>query len=209
VTDELRARVRAYYDGKLRAYGPTPPGVDWNSEESQHLRFAQLARLWGDDRRASILDYGCGYGALASWLRAHGHLGAYVGFDLSGEMTGAAAARTSTLPGCRFTTARTSLAPADFAVASGVMNVKMDTPDASWREYVLATVADLAALGRRGFAFNALTSHADADKRRPDLFYADPLELFDHCRRYSRLVALLHDYPLYEFTIIVRTPAGR
>ena len=40
---------------------------------------------------------------------------------------------------------------------------------------------------------------------RPDLYYADPCELFDRCkRRYSRNVALLHDYDLYEFTILVR-----
>jgi len=31
--------------------------------------------------------------------------------------------------------------------------------------------------------------------------------LFDYCKRtYSRDVALLHDYGLYEFTILVRKP---
>ena len=38
-----------------------------------------------------------------------------------------------------------------------------------------------------------------------DLYYADPCALFDHCKtKYSRNVALLHDYGLYEFTLIVR-----
>ena len=37
------------------------------------------------------------------------------------------------------------------------------------------------------------------------LYYADPGRLFDLCkRRYSRNIALLHDYGLYEFTILVR-----
>jgi hypothetical protein len=37
------------------------------------------------------------------------------------------------------------------------------------------------------------------------LYYADPRVLFDHCKtRYSKNVALLHDYGLYEFTILVR-----
>jgi hypothetical protein len=97
------------------------------------------------------------------------------------------------------------LQPADYAVASGVFNVKQQAADDEWREYIWETVADLAVLGTRGFAFNALTSYSDADKRRPDLFYADPLEAFDRCKRtYSRFVTLLHDYPLYEFTLIVR-----
>ena len=40
---------------------------------------------------------------------------------------------------------------------------------------------------------------------RPDLHYADPLALFDRCkRRYARDVALLHDYGLWEFTLLVR-----
>ena len=43
------------------------------------------------------------------------------------------------------------------------------------------------------------------ERHQADLFYADPLHLFDRCKRtYSRFVTLLHDYPLYEFTIIVR-----
>ena len=40
---------------------------------------------------------------------------------------------------------------------------------------------------------------------REELFYADPGWIFDQCmRRYSRHVALLHDYGLYEFTVLVR-----
>jgi len=40
---------------------------------------------------------------------------------------------------------------------------------------------------------------------RPDLHYADPCVLFDRCkRRHSPRVALLHDYGLWEFTILVR-----
>ena len=86
-----------------------------------------------------------------------------------------------------------------------MLNVKQGAGEPEWTAYARDTIADLAALGTRGFAFNALTLYSDADKRRPDLYYADPLALFDHCKRaYSRFVTLLHDYPLYEFTILVR-----
>ena len=69
-SERLRGQARDYYEGKLRAHGATPAGVDWNSLESQELRFALLANLWRDEADASILDYGCGYGALADYLRA-------------------------------------------------------------------------------------------------------------------------------------------
>ena len=51
-----------------------------------------------------------------------------------------------------------------------------------------------------------LTSYSDpAQKQRPTSFTPTPLHFFDLCkRRYSKNVALLHDYGLYEFTIIVR-----
>ena len=203
--DVLRVQARDYYDAKLRAYGATPAGADWNSLESQELRFRQLAQLWHDDADASLLDYGCGYAALASYVRERGHRGAYVGFDVSDSMVEAAVTRVASLPGCRVTTRHEELVAVDYAVASGVFNVKQQATDEAWSAYMWDTVADLAALGRRGFAFNALTRYSDPEKRRADLFYADPLELFDRCKRtYSRFVTLLHDYPLYEFTIIVR-----
>jgi hypothetical protein len=94
---------------------------------------------------------------------------------------------------------------ADFALASGVFNVKLDTPADEWTDYVTQTLAVLDRLGRRGFAFNMLTSYSDADRMRADLYYGDPLRFFDLCKRsFSKQVALLHDYGLYEFTMLVR-----
>jgi SAM-dependent methyltransferase len=202
---QLQDRVRQYYEGLLRKHGTTALGVDWKSESSQLLRFRQLEHLWEDDPDASLIDYGCGYGALADYIRSRGHLGAYTGFDISRDMTSAAAERARQLPDCRWTNDRSQLQPAAYAVASGIFNVKMDVSDDEWQPYVRRSLSHLASLGTRGFAFNALTLFSDADKRRPDLHYADPFELFDYCRRtYSRFVTLIHDYPLYEFTVLVR-----
>jgi SAM-dependent methyltransferase len=203
--DALREQARLYYDARVAVQGPTPAGVDWNSQASQELRFQQLERLWERDPEATVLDYGCGYGALATYMRRKGHQGAYTGFDLSDRMVAEARRLLSQLPHCCVTTRRADLSPADYAVASGGLNVKQDIPEEDWTSYVWDVVADLAVLGRRGFAFNALTCHSDPERRRPDLFYADPLEHFEHCRStFSGWVALLHDYPLYEFTILVR-----
>lgn len=202
MSDALLAGVAAYYGGKLAAHGATPLGVDWRTAESQALRFDQLARVWPPAGALDVVDYGCGYGALADYLHAAGRLGRYVGYDVAPEMTAAAAARHRD---CRFTSHRNEIEPADFAIASGIFNVKLDTPTGVWAEHVLRTIDDVAALATRGFAFNALTSYSDPEKRRADLYYADPCALFDHCkRRFSKHVALLHDYPLWEFTILVR-----
>jgi hypothetical protein len=90
--------------------------------------------------------------------------------------------------------------------ASGIFNVKLDAPSDRWHAYIIETIDHMASLSRRGFAFNLLTAYADEDRKRPDLYYGDPGFFFDHCaRRYARLgTALLQDYGLFEFTMIVR-----
>lgn len=204
-TRTLREQARDYYDKKLRQHGPTPAGADWNSQASQELRFRQLEYLWERHPDASLLDYGCGYGAMAAYVRQRGHRGRYVGFDVSQQMIDAARTQLESLDACTLTARREELVPVDYAVASGVLNVKQGASDRAWHEYVWDVVSDLAALGQRGFAFNALTRYSDVEKRRPDLYYADPLEMFDRCKReFSRFATLLHDYPLWEFTVIVR-----
>ena len=197
--------MSAYYAEKIVAHGATPSGVDWNSQASQELRFEQLLKLIEEPNTFSLNDYGCGYGALALYLRAEQYDASYVGFDVSAEMLAVARSRTENLPGCRFVTDDAVLEAADYTVASGIMNVKLDVSSDAWEAHVLATLDRLNELSVLGFAFNVLTSYSDADRQRSDLYYADPCVLFDHCkRRYSRHVALLHDYGLYEFTVIVR-----
>src|SRR5688500_18619609 len=126
---QLRDRVRDYYEGLLQKHGATPLGVDWKSESSQALRFRQLAHLWEDEPDASVIDYGCGYGALADYLRSRGHRGAYTGFDISRQMTNSATQRAGRLANCEWTSDRSQLQSATYAVASGIFNVKLDVND--------------------------------------------------------------------------------
>ena len=95
-------------------------------------------------------------------------------------------------------------------VSSGLFNVRQDVDVDAWERYVLDTLRRFAGLSRRGFAFNVLTSYSDADRMRAYLYYPNPGVLFDYCKRhFSRHVALLHDYGLYEFTILVRADERR
>jgi SAM-dependent methyltransferase len=204
VTGGLVDAVRAYYEGRLGEHGLTPQGVDWRDEASQRLRFRQLCRLFEGQPLASLLDYGCGYGALVPFLRANGHRGQYVGVDVSPVMVEAARTTTSDTS-ARFEVLVDFDGGGDFVVSSGLFNVRLDFPLSVWEDYVFQTIGELARRAGQGFAFNCLTSYSDPDRMRPDLYYADPSRMFDYCKRnYSQNVALLHDYGLYEFTILVR-----
>jgi len=203
--DAILAAVEQYYSGKFGEHGASAHGVDWNSAESQELRFEQFTQLFRHETgRFSVNDLGCGYGAFAAFLERRGLDASYTGYELSAAMLGHAreSFRGRSSVGFR---KGTTLSPADYSVASGVFNVKLAFSDDEWEAYVDGTIDDLAGASRKGFAFNMLTSYSDADRRRPDLYYGDPCTIFDTCeRRYTRDVALLHDYGLWEFTVIVR-----
>ena len=205
-SESILDRVAAYYEGRLREHGATPAGVDWNSEASQRLRFEQLLRIvTRADGHGSINDFGCGYGALADYLADNYPEWGYNGFDASPRMIEAATRLQHSRAQYRFTSHLGAMPKATYTLASGVFNVKLDTPAAVWLDYILATLDTLASLSTAGFAFNILTGYAEPARQRADLYYADPLVLFEHCRRrFSTRVALLHDYPLFEFTILVR-----
>jgi len=207
---DLLDEVAGYYSAKLAEYGQTAQGVDWNGEESQVLRFAQLARIIGDTKDSfSVNDLGCGYGALREYLGGLYPALTYTGIDVAEEMIQAAGHRHGADASTRFIVGSEPDATADFGIASGIFNVRMARGDGEWLDYIKSSLDTMNRTSRLGFAFNCLTSYSDADKIRNTLYYADPCELFDHCKRhYSRNVALLHDYGLYEFTILVRKDEG-
>lgn len=197
--------VAQYYAEKVERFGATAAGVDWNSTASQRLRFDQLLRLHAGTGSRSIVDYGCGYGELLTCLREQGLEWTYAGADIAAPMIECARSLHRDDTRASFTTSVESLEPADYCVASGIFNVRLGHGDEAWLEYVMATLVHLDRLGRRGFAFNMLSTYSDVERRRADLYYADPHMVFDYCKRtFSPAVALLHDYPLYEFTILVR-----
>ena len=207
--EDIRKRVsdaiEAAYNAKVQTYGATPQGVDWNSQVSQELRFEQLLTLVKHPASFSLNDLGCGYGQLFRYVEAGGLKCDYLGLDISEEMIAAARRLFHGRSNGRFISGSEFDRIADYSVASGVLNVKLDETPERWSDYVASVLDRLAAASRAGFAFNCLTKYSDTEHMRPDLFYADPCQLFDYCRtRYSNNVALLHDYGLYEFTVVVR-----
>jgi SAM-dependent methyltransferase len=202
---DIHEDVRRYYTEKVTDFGSTPRGVDWNSHEGQLLRFDQLLKLCDRGSPYSLLDLGCGYGALLDHLRAAGAPVRYFGLDLSGAMIDEARRLHPDEPPATFAVGAATDQTVDYVVASGIFNVKQQTPDDTWADYILETLEVMARMSTRGFAFNLLTIASDPERRRPDLHYADPCRLFEACqRRFSRHVSLLHDYGLWEFTILVR-----
>ena len=196
--------VKSYFEQRIREHGASPRGSDWNSEESQNVRFDQLLKVV-EVQSFSLLDYGCGYGALADYLDRKGFEVDYYGYDILDSAIETARHVHLNQPHRSFFADKSGLPVCDYNVASGIFNFRGEQSFEDWTEYVLGVLTEFDQLSRHGFASNFLTKYSDADKMRPDLYYADPVFLFDYCKRhFSKNVALLHDYRLYDFTLIVR-----
>jgi SAM-dependent methyltransferase len=198
-------KVKSYFTNKLNEHGATHRGVDYNSTESQEMRFFQLLKVINASQKYSLLDFGSGYGGMYDYLLRLGHDVHYVGYDIAEAMTIKGRELHPNNPDCWFTNKLEEVPILDYAVVSGTFNMKLDADFESWTQVILNALNQMNARASQGIAFNMLTQYSDADRMRPDLYYGDPCFFFDYCKRnFSRNVALLHDYNLYDFTILVR-----
>lgn len=198
--------VNSYYSEKILKNGATPQGVDWNSAESQTLRFKQLTDVIQGTDAFSLLDFGCGYGSLYEYLLNQNFPDFnYTGFDISEEMIAESRRLFASQPNTNWLTNLPDEHQSDYVIASGIFNVRLNNSNEAWLQYIIDTLQQMNRHARKGFSFNILTSYSDKEYMKDYLYYADPLFFFDYCKtHFSKYVALKHDYPLYEFSIIVR-----
>ena len=200
--------IREYFSMRFSEHGRDATGVDWNSAYAQEVRFEQLAKVILPDKPFTVLDFGCGYGAMAEWFRRVGlDYQHYYGYDIVEASLVSGSEKFSGDPAVSFHRSLDEIPVCDYLTASGVFNIKMEAAYDEWTDYVISSLETFNKKTSRGFSVNFLTSYSDADRmaERPDLYYADPCKIFDYCRRhFSRNVALLHDYKIWDFTILVR-----
>ena len=205
--EETQKKLNEYFAEKLDTFGATPKGVDYNGPEAQALRFEQLVKVINPVQKFSVIDYGSGYGAMFDFLQQKGWDFEYYGIDLIKKMVIAGRETHKDFPNAHFTTDEKEVPPVDYLLAGAIFNIKMEASYDEWQDFTLQTLDNMDSLCTKGFSFNMLTKYSDEDRmaERPDLFFGDPLLFFDFCKRnFSRNVALLHDYGLYDFTILVR-----
>lgn len=208
--NKILKQVESYYSDKVSKHGATATGVDWNSEESQWLRFDQLSKVFNtDQKRFSVLDYGCGYGAYYPFLKKRfpDCTISYTGLDISPKMLQKAREMHKSESNVGFISSVTeSDTQYDYVIASGIFNVAENVDDEhEFRAYIAQEVKKMSEYAVEGLAFNALTIYSDKEYMRDYLHYSDPGYWFDYCKKnLGRNVALLHDYGLYEFTILIK-----
>ena len=204
------ARIEAYYADKISRHGAGPRGVDWTCAPTQELRFVQLLKLCDFSHPFSLNDVGCGYGALVGFL-ARRHPDAdidYLGVDLSPAMISRARHRHRGAHGPCFVVGNEIPRLADYAVASGVMNVMLDHPRALWEEFVADTLRRMHASSRRGFAVNFIAEQSDRPATA-GLYRTRPSRWTLFCEQtLGCAVEIVDGYGMREFTLLARSNDG-
>ena len=219
----LRAGVVRYYSDRVRRHGCTPLGVDWTCIAAQELRFVQLMKLCDFSAPFSLNDVGCGYGALVAYLlKRHGDAVKtnqgidYLGIDLAEAMIRRARERWRRQPWAAFVTGDAHARPADYSVASGIFNVKLEQPRGLWERYVARTLDDMQANSRKGFAVNFMRERPPSPSPAPPspvrdgaasdaLYRSSPEQWVTHCEReYGAAVTLIENYGQPEYTLLAR-----
>ena len=204
---ETFEKVASLYDKNFKETGFNSTSVGWPTSESHKLRFDKLTSVIDQsESHFSINDFGCGYGALLQYLFSYKNfkVSEFNGYDISKEMLKGAKKNLDEYEvEVNLFNDKSISTKADYTFVSGTYNVRCNETNEAWKKHIHNSLENINDYSKKGFSFNLLSKYVDWKK--DDLFYGDPLYWFDHCKKhYSKHVSLLHDYPLFEWTIIVK-----
>ncbi|MDP1801684.1 MAG: class I SAM-dependent methyltransferase [Bacteroidota bacterium] len=197
-------KIEKLYSENFDKFGIDSKSVGWNSPNTQQLRFEKLLMVVQNRSESfSLNELGCGYGELFKYATLNGYnINLFNGYDISEKMLLAAKDYLNDSKAVFFKEA-SIITKADYTITSGIFNVKFDEQKDRWETYIKDTLKNMFENSNKGMSFNLLTKYVDFEAK--DLYYADPLYYFDFCKKeLSRYVNLIHDYNLYEWTIIVK-----
>lgn len=209
--DDPIAPVRRYYTERIRRFGPSPAGVDWNDHRGQSERFRVLLEALDGLDGVSLVDLGCGYGALLDVIAGDPRVDSYRGVDISPEMIEAAQELHRRCgvshPTFEFSTGSTPPErSSDVVVASGIFNVRADASPDAWTRHVTETIVEMARTAGRAFAYNGLLPTSEGYRPRDHLHHSEPADHERLVRSLGWIPTVRTDYGLWEFTVIARRP---
>ncbi|MFH1387563.1 MAG: class I SAM-dependent methyltransferase [bacterium] len=202
-----------YYENLLAQHGENYKALDWNSVDSQKLRYKIFKEIFIYGKKAagiSILDVGCGFGDFYGFLKADSTLARnkinYTGFDISQKLIDVAKKK---YPDAKFEVkdilAERYLPKYDYIFCSGALNIRLVDID-THLDLVKEMLNRMYDLSSCGLAVNFLSEGylPIADKEGLNsgrYFYFNPEEIIHYCRFMATRYIIRHDYHPGDFTV--------
>ncbi|MDX8382532.1 MAG: class I SAM-dependent methyltransferase [Ghiorsea sp.] len=193
---QQRQRIIDRHSDSLLRFGHHPNALYWSGRDIQELRFKVLAEI-GIEHGNSILDVGCGFADLNTWLSNNQYTDVqYHGIDISPDLIGVAkkihpdvSLSVGELFDGNFTAQQF-----DWLLLSGALN----EPYHDHGVYAKKVISEMYQLCRQGVAFNLLNAQVI---KVYDLQSFEPQEMLDFCREICPSSQLRTDYLANDFTI--------
>ena len=185
---------------RYELYGYSPLSLGWGSTQSQQVRFRKLISAINFDSK-SILDIGCGFGDLCSFLISEGiEYRTYLGWDIVDSFIFEARNRfgqpRNSFELCDITSFEYFLEPvADISVMLGLLNWNLGSKELNI-EYTQKMIQRAFDLAKECCAVDFLSSHLSPFYPvESSVFYHDPSEVIQIVSSLTSNFRILHDYP--------------
>lgn len=195
-------QIITLYNERLDKLGNIPTSAGWKNLETQYLRFAELTDSLEINNICSILDLGCGYGALIDYFKTRElkiREENYCGIDFSKKMINAAKVK---YPNAKFIYSdffNVNIEKYDYILCSGALNIK--TNNNNIYSNLEKFIAAFLPKANRALSFNLI--HDIVDYKDKNLNYYNLQKVVQIVTSYSRFFHIKNSYKLYETSVTI------
>ena len=212
LSDKQRLRIQTRHKVSIEQHGYQPQALYWSNREIQEKRFEQLINLLPPPQKLnhqawSLLDVGCGFADLLTYLENRDYVPLYTGVDISPDIVLAAKSLhpqqtilQAELADCDFIESQF-----DYVMLSGALNEVVETEIEGTADnqgdYAKSVIKQMYLIAKKGVAFNLLDNRHPWIKSRFDLQSFIPDEMVNYCQSFADEVTLIEGYLENDFTL--------
>ena len=200
--------MKSHYTKTYSQHGNTTKGVDWGinsiQAENRQKKMLDVADLSiNGNQFFSILDVGCGYGALADLIDEKELKAKYTGLDIVPEMVTNAKKRHPDKSFLETDFLASNPSRQDYLVCNGVLTQKLAVTKLEMDQYAKTIIKKMFKLCNIGIAFNIMNTNVNFQNN--NLYYHSPIEMASWCiSELSPKIKLDCAYdPWFEYTVYV------
>lgn len=188
------------YTDRLNIFGYSPETLGWGKNGRQDIRFSVLSQPILQLPDCSVLDVGCGFADLYTYLLNNGWNGRYVGTDLVPSLLKVAKERKPNIELYNYDIEEAkTLGKFDFVVASGIFNAKLNNTDN--KNHIVHTLTNMLEIAQNMVCVDFMSTYVDFQKEGS--WHTDPAWLINQLNMLTKRFSLRYDYMPFEFAVFL------
>lgn len=191
-----KERIIQRYNERLNKYGATIDALASGNIERHNLRF-KISTEVGIQNGDRVLDLGCGFADYYQYLLDNNYDIIYSGYDINPSLIEKAKERFTDIDIQTKDILQEPFPEFDYIVSSSCFNLPLTEQDNyTFIEQIFEKCYSHAV---KGVAIDFNSSYVDFLSKEG--FHYEPEKVFSIAKKFTKRVALRHDYPLFEFAI--------